>query len=209
MSRDYLQLNVQVMQLLGGLEDLKIEDNVDALISEKRKTMRDLLISQDVSSSVLDMLFYREVMVEKDLDDAAVLELFVNQDESSVAKRYANMMLDFYGIEYYLRKNEKPSLKHVGNIPQFDFDNAKDVKQLAFKSPYFRTMKDIKLEDYRKKMDETLFESFKPDANKPIGLDGIVGKVIVYNLLLDNLRIKNKAIYLNVDEEKIVRDFHA
>lgn len=209
MSRDYLQLNIQVVQLLDGLENLKVEDNVDALILEKRKEMRDLLISGGVPSSVLDMLFYREVMVENDLDDEAVLALFVNHPSDSVAQRYGKMMIDFYGIEYYLRRNEKPHLKHVGNITKFEFESANDVQQLVFKSPYFRTMKHIKLENYRKKMDETLFESFKPHAQKATGIDGIVGKVIVYNLLLDNLRIKNKGIYLNVDEVQIVRDFHA
>ena len=208
MIDQHLQLNVQVMKMVDAISDLRVDDSIDKVIAKEREALRAFLEAENIPESILRLLFHREVMVEESLSDSEVLELFVNHPENSAAEKYGKMLLDFYGLEYYLRTEKRPTMHQYGNISKFDFESAKSCQQLVFKSPYFRSMPNINLENYRKNMDEALYREFYPISQKAIGIDGIIGKVIIHNLFLDNLRVKIKADQLNVNAEKIVRDFY-
>ncbi len=208
MRSQYLLENVQVMQMVSKLDDLKIEGSVDAWISKKRIEMQDYLESVAVPTPILNMLYYPEYMGLKALKDSQVLELFVNHEPGSVAENYGKVLIDFYALEYFLRLGKRPALSHEGYIPKHEFDGAKNAAQVAYKSPYFRSLVNLSLDTYRKAMDEALYKRFKPFSEGAMGLDGIVAKAIIYNLKLENIRIKEKASVLKVDADKIVRDFY-
>ncbi|HLV50187.1 MAG TPA: hypothetical protein VKY25_04585 [Erysipelothrix sp.] len=208
MIDQHLQLNVQVMKMVDTIADLRVDDSIDQVIAKEREALRTFLEFENIPQSILRLLFHREVMLEESLSDLEVLELFVNHPKDSAAEKYGKMLLDFYGIEYFLRTKKEPEMPHYGSITKFDYQNAKTCEQLVYKSPYFRSMSNIKLENYQKSMDEALYRVFYPISQEAIGIDGIVGKVIIHNLFLDNLRVKIKADHLNVNAEKIVRDFY-
>lgn len=208
MTNQHLQLNVQVMKMVEAIDDLRIDETIDMAIAKERARLRTFLEAENIPTSILRLLFHREVMVEESLADSEVLELFINHPVGSAAEKYGKMLLDFYGLEYFLRTDKRPDIKHYGKISKFDFESSKTVEQLVFKSPYFRSMPKISLENYQKNMDEALYRVFYPISQEAIGIDGIVGKVIIHNLFLDNLRVKIKADNLNVNADKIERDFY-
>lgn len=208
MTQDYLDLNVRLMKQIDRLADDVPEKGIDAWVRTKRQELRATLSSEGISTDILESLFHQESMIEKGYQDEDILALFSSDQDIEAMHIYNAMNIDFYCIEYMLRRHEKPHLVNYGTIQKKDIDSAKDLENLIYKSNYFRELSPIQHKNYRKKMDEIMYRTFKPRAYQGIGVDGVVSKVILYNLLLDSTRVDVKSKKFGIQSPEIVRDFH-
>lgn len=208
MNKDYLDLNVRLMKTLDTLDEVIPQRDIDSWIRGQRRNLKEILQSEGLSNELLDILFYQEVMEKNEMDDDVIISLFYKVQEPASLKEYAKMNLDFYCIEYMLRRNDIPIINDYGTITRNDCMHAKDVKHLIYKSNYFRELSDITHKNYRKIMDEIMYRHFKPIAYEGVGINGVIAKTIVFNTLLEGIRVKVKAKNYGIQSKEIARDFY-
>ncbi|QIK69851.1 hypothetical protein G7062_05890 [Erysipelothrix sp. HDW6C] len=207
MSVSYGRLNIELMQLLDGLDHLGMSDAVDETILEKQEFLARKLLQEGVPPHLMKLIFHESYLYQGNPNDSEIMN-FLGQDMGSdVANTYAKMLIDFYVIESRLRFDRKPMLDSYGTIPSTVVNQSHTVRDLIYTSMYFRDFENINRKNYPKLMDEFTHKTFKSHAYEAMSLNGVIAKSILYCLKLNNYRIIQKGRMLGLDVDEVVRNY--
>lgn len=204
---DYLSLNVQLAQRVTKdvvwHDGVKVEDTITAY----RADLRTFLKTHAVADEVLDILFVEETLITRQYGDQAYLEWLLTYKRNDLAGLLVKRYLDFYQLEYCLRRGRFPMVQGGFLQPLIATPDTPLPTVLA-KSDYSKRFAIIDARNALKLFDECLYQDMAAYQHVGIGLDGVIAKVMVILLQLKQAKIIEQGRRSHLDTQKIVRDYH-
>ena len=203
---DYLGLNITLNSYLKDEIKFDLNSNVDDTVRKYRNGIYEFLIDEGINSTILNVIFIKDISLQKSMTDAQYLEIMVEGLKEKSVENIARMYLDFYEIEHALRRNAFIRVEG-SSLSQFVKGENDSLDSVLLKSDYYKWIGVLNIDNYRKLFDEYLYSYLKENLYINIGLDGIISRLVRNFLEIDNLAILEKAKRMNLDASEIVRSY--
>ena len=203
---DYLSLNVQLASFITMPILWHDDVAVDESYQENRMRLRVFLNEFDVEEGLLDLLFIEETLSTPGFGDGAYVAWLLTIQRTDLGMLLRDRYLDFYQIEYCLRRGEFPMVQ-AGTLWPLIQTRDEALKRVLNKSDYAKQFAIIDGCNALKKFDECVFLDMVYYQHVGIGVDGVIAKVMIYLLRLKQASILEKGRRQHIDTQKIARDF--